>query len=160
MANFLSPLSLRYLDAWEVQDGKFWEVQAPFSYAVGAPDGTTVVHVPAGFRTDFASTPRILWSLIPPTGWYGKICVIHDQLYQCGKIGDMIIDQKYADDVLNEGMCVLAAAWILEHGRTQPGYPQHPHGELRTLMTREAVYCGVRIGGQFTWRRYRKQEKK
>ena len=153
MANFLSPLELEYLD------GRFWKVTAPFSYAVGAPDGSTVVHVPVGFRTDFASIPRFLWSLIPPTGFYGKAAVIHDQLYSCGKIGDMIIDQKYADDVLNEGMCVLAAAWILEHGRTQPGYPQHPHGELRTLMTREVIYTGVRIGGWPTWRSYRKKEK-
>jgi hypothetical protein len=29
---------------------------------------TFVIVVPAGFVTDFASTPRALWSVIPPTG--------------------------------------------------------------------------------------------
>jgi len=37
--------------------------------------------VPAGFVTDFASTPRALWSVIPPTGRYQLAAVVHDFLY-------------------------------------------------------------------------------
>lgn len=40
-----------------------------------------VVVVPAGFVTDFASTPRILWSVLPPTGRYQLAAVVHDFLY-------------------------------------------------------------------------------
>ena len=42
---------------------------------------TFVVVVPAGFVTDFASTPRALWSVIPPTGRYQLAAVVHDFLY-------------------------------------------------------------------------------
>src|SRR5262249_56554985 len=42
---------------------------------------TFVVVVPAGFVTDFASTPRALWSVIPPIGRYQLAAVVHDFLY-------------------------------------------------------------------------------
>src|SRR5262245_46141191 len=42
---------------------------------------TFVVVVPAGFVTDFASTPRALWSVVPPTGRYQLAAVVHDFLY-------------------------------------------------------------------------------
>jgi len=40
-----------------------------------------VIVVPAGFVTDFASTPRALWSVLPPTGRYQLAAVVHDFLY-------------------------------------------------------------------------------
>jgi hypothetical protein len=40
-----------------------------------------VIVVPAGFVTDFASTPRALWSVVPPTGRYQLAAVVHDFLY-------------------------------------------------------------------------------
>lgn len=40
-----------------------------------------VIIVPAGFVTDFASTPRALWSVLPPTGRYQLAAVVHDFLY-------------------------------------------------------------------------------
>ena len=152
MAGFLTPLDLRYID------GRSWEVRAPFDYAVGSPDSDIIVRVPVGFITDFASIPKILWPLMPPTGWYGKIAVIHDILYQRGRIDNREISRKYADDVMNEGMCILAASWVLEHGRSTPGYPQLPQGELRSLMEREAIYRGIRAGGWVTWNKYRHAE--
>ena len=42
---------------------------------------TFVIVVPTGFVTDFASTPRALWSVIPPTGRYQLAAVVHDFLY-------------------------------------------------------------------------------
>jgi len=40
-----------------------------------------VIVVPGGFVTDFASTPRALWSVLPPTGRYQLAAVVHDFLY-------------------------------------------------------------------------------
>lgn len=37
--------------------------------------------VPAGFRTDFASVPRVFWTTFPPYGRYTKAAVLHDFLY-------------------------------------------------------------------------------
>jgi len=34
-----------------------------------------------GFVTDFASSPKFLWALFPPTGKYTRAAVIHDFLY-------------------------------------------------------------------------------
>lgn len=42
-------------------------------------DGRTFT-VPAGYRTDLATVPRIFWWLIPPTGAYEIAAVLHDWL--------------------------------------------------------------------------------
>jgi hypothetical protein len=151
---FLGPLVVMALD-----DGKNWELVEPFDYAVGAPDGATIVHCVPGDQSDFASIPQVFWSFgLSPTGWYEKAAFIHDKLYREGKIGEMVISRKYADDVLNEAMCVLRAAWVLEHGATKAGYPQCPRGEFRTLLERQIIYEGVRLGGWATWNGYRSKE--
>jgi hypothetical protein len=55
---------------------QFWEVVAALVYR-GARD--TFV-VPAGFRTDFASVPRVVVWLIPRFGRYTMAAVLHDWL--------------------------------------------------------------------------------
>lgn len=42
------------------------------------------VEVPAGFVTDGASVPRLLWWLFPPTGRYFLAAVVHDYLLDSG----------------------------------------------------------------------------
>jgi hypothetical protein len=49
------------------------------AYPVGA-SGMVIV-VPAGFVTDFASTPWFLWTGLPPRGQYSKAAIVHDYLY-------------------------------------------------------------------------------
>jgi hypothetical protein len=61
--------------------------------------------VPAGFVTDLASIPRVLWSLLPPHGRYAKAAIIHDWLYATGIGG-----REYADDVFLEAMEVLGVS--------------------------------------------------
>lgn len=39
------------------------------------------VDVPVGFVTDFASIPRIFWSLLRPDGEYTYAAIVHDYLY-------------------------------------------------------------------------------
>jgi hypothetical protein len=39
------------------------------------------VIVPAGFKSDLASTPSWLWSIYPPFGRYTYAAVVHDYLY-------------------------------------------------------------------------------
>lgn len=72
--SFFSPLVLDYID------GRNWQVAEAFSYAVYLPEKIFIT-VPMGFITDFASIPRALWAILPPTGKYGKAAVIHDYLY-------------------------------------------------------------------------------
>src|SRR4029078_9803104 len=94
-ASFRTPLILEY------GDGHEWRLVQGFRYdtdllAAGA------VYVPAGFETDFASMPRPLWSILPPTGLYGKGTVLHDYLYR--KSG---VPRELADRILLEAMEVL-----------------------------------------------------
>jgi hypothetical protein len=39
------------------------------------------IDVPVGFVTDFASIPRVFWSMLRPDGEYAYAAVIHDYLY-------------------------------------------------------------------------------
>ena len=138
MANFLSPLQLEYLD------GHKWRLLASFDYHVGSPDGPDHVHVPAGFLTDFASIPRVLWPIFPPTGGYGKAAVVHDWLYQEREIERHVgyptllrlATRGEADSIFKEAMGVLGVSW----------------------WTRWTLYTGVRSGGWVAWNRYRKDD--
>lgn len=50
---------------------------------VGATDyqgDVDCIAIPAGFATDLATVPRILWALLPPHGAYEKAAVLHDWL--------------------------------------------------------------------------------
>lgn len=81
-----------------------------------------------GFTTDFASIPRLLWTLIggPAEGRYRKIAVIHDVLYRTKGLAT----RKEADAVLYEGMKFSGCSW----------------------HQRWAIYLGVRMGGYFSYK--------
>ncbi len=79
MSSFTTPLLLEYLD------GRQFRLLAGFVYETRlVPEGA--IYVQAGFVTDFASIPRGLWNLFPPTGHYGKAAVVHDWLYRCTEV--------------------------------------------------------------------------
>lgn len=104
------PLRIEYLD------GRNWKLHEDFSYfdEVGLPgdvDGT-FIDVPAGFVTDFASIPRALWTILPPTGQYGKAAVIHDWLYRGGKPEGRPVTKAYADAVFERAMKELGVPWL------------------------------------------------
>ncbi len=71
MRSFETPLIVTPLD-----DGRRWRLVEPFRYH----RDTEVIHVPAGYETDFASIPRLFWRILPPWGKYGKASVVHDYL--------------------------------------------------------------------------------
>jgi hypothetical protein len=60
-------------------DGKHFTLLQPIVYETEFG----VITIPAGFVTDFASIPRFLWSIYPPTGRYQEAAVVHDWLYVC-----------------------------------------------------------------------------
>ena len=75
MSSFVDELVITPLD-----DGKNWKLKKEFRYHVGKYPSNDIITVPAGFITDFASIPRILWRIFPPWGKYGKAAVVHDYL--------------------------------------------------------------------------------
>lgn len=114
----LEPLDVRYID------GRQWLLLSAFMFASKRIE--RLITVPAGFVTDFASIPKPLWNLLPPTGSYGKAAVLHDYLYRtkgaCSR-GD-------ADGVLLEAMEALGVGW----------------------WTRSIIYSGVRVGGHWSYK--------
>lgn len=112
-SDFLTPLRLEYLD------GRDWKVIQEFRYR--SEDAVErVIRVPRGFVTDFASIPRFLWRVLPPTGIYGKAAVIHDFLYRTAGA-----TRAEADAVFLEAMTDLSVGF----------------------WRRYAMYCAVRIFG-------------
>jgi hypothetical protein len=70
------------------------------------PETGKTVPVPAGFVTDFATTPWLVWSVFPPWGKYGPAAVVHDYLYwdqQCTK--------EQADSIFLKAMDDSSVGW-------------------------------------------------
>lgn len=123
MSSFTKPLILKFLD--ERYDLFRFELVDAFEYHVGGLASGDVISVPAGFRTDFASVPRVLWTIVPPVGLYGKAAVIHDFLYVF-----KLRTRAEADRIFLEAMAVL-------------GVP---------LVQRTLMYQAVRLGGGGGWK--------
>lgn len=127
-SSFRTPLRLEFLD-----DSRF-SLTEPFEFMSLVTE--SVIRVPAGFVTDFASIPRGLWNMLPPTGRYGKAAVVHDWLYQTRDAGTHKVWRDEADAVLKEGMDALGVGWL----------------------TRWTIYAGIRLGGWAAWNKYRRAE--
>ena len=106
MPEFLSPLVVKYLNGFN------WELAEPLRYKTDKG----IVEVPKDYVTDFASIPRLLWVLLPPTGRsYGKAAVIHDYLYTYGgqiPNSEVVFSKRDADRIFLEAMRLLGVRGI------------------------------------------------
>lgn len=81
---------------------------------------TDTIRIPAGFRTDLASVPRLFWALLPPDGVYEKAAVVHD--WHCIQLaaGNCTISSHDADGLFRrmarEEGTGLTARWLLWTG--------------------------------------------
>lgn len=94
------------------------------------PEGDQVerfqeVRVPTGFVTDFASVPRLFWSLLRPDGVYSYAAVIHDYLYW-----EQPCDRILADEIFK--LCM-----------------EEFNIDAATVAT---LHAAVRIGGEPAWK--------
>lgn len=111
-------------------------LRAPFAF-VSPSLGR--IEVEEGFDTDYASVPRIFWSIYPPDGSYTPAAIIHDALYfyQARHDGTGVaesITRAEADTVFLEAMTAL-------------GVP---------LLRRRILHRAVRVGGWLPWARVRR----
>ncbi len=108
-----------------------WLLHERLRYLSATTQGLIVV--PAGFETDGASVPRILWNALPPVeGDYAAAAVLHDYLYQFPNR----LNRAGCDAVFREAMDVLGVNWL----------------------TRWAMWSAVRAGGWKPWNAYRARE--
>lgn len=106
------------------KDGTHWELEAPFEYYTELFNEKIYITVPKGFRTDFASIPKIFHSFISDRDKYNKAAVVHDWLYHSKQF-----DRKTADRIFLEGMEVLGIS----------------------KLKRYLFFWAVRIFGGFRW---------
>jgi hypothetical protein len=111
MGYFKGELKLRFWDG-PLKDRPF-ELLEPISYYYYEDD--LMVTVPAGYRTDFASIPRIFWRILSPIGKHGRAAVIHD--YLCD-VEPKLVDFKTASNVFNRAMYDLGVPPIKRHVMT------------------------------------------
>ena len=73
----------------------------PWSAVFTTAKGSFQLTIPAGFITDGASIPRLLWPLFSPTGKHMRAAVLHDYLYQLCKSKGMTdaTSRESADDL-------------------------------------------------------------
>jgi hypothetical protein len=89
----------------EIEDER-WELVEPVTYA----GNTETFVVPAGFRTDFASVPRIFVWLLPRYGKYTKSAILHDWL--CARAREGSFDRADADGLFRRSMRELGVPFV------------------------------------------------
>lgn len=95
MSKFTTPAVLEMLDDYR------WRLAEPFEFWL-TDNPVDIIRVPAGYITDLASVPRILWSVFPPHGRYAKAAIIHDWLYD-----NALRTKAEADRIFLDAMTVL-----------------------------------------------------
>lgn len=100
------------------------------------------IDLPAGDESDLASTPKLVWEVVPPSGWYARAAWLHDILYRYSQR-----PKSECDALLLEAMQVLLS--------------QFQDGEIRRLE-REAearmFYEVVTFGGGCSFEADRKAQ--
>jgi hypothetical protein len=105
---------------------RIWFLTQPIGWKPDPPfaDRHQPLEVPVGFVTDFASIPRVFWSLLPPDGEYTYPAIIHDYLYWTQQR-----TREDADEIFKIGMQEFSVK--------------------ESVVT--AVYQAVRLGGGSAW---------
>ena len=105
-------------------DGKHWVLTRSIDFETDEDTKITGT-VPKGFVTDYASVPRVFWSVVPRHGRYSAAAVVHDYLYWT-----QTTSREDADKVMKELM---------------------KFSEVSDAQ-RETIYTSLRAGGSFAWR--------
>lgn len=102
------------------------------------------VIAPAGFQTNFASIPRVLWALLPPVDRYDPAAVIHDAGYanalRTWNDQRIFTVKRVADDLFREGLIVCGVnryqAWgmyqAVKHFGDAVGHPLAENAKIRS----------------------------
>jgi len=128
MSAFTTPLIVS-----PCSNGRDWLLKKSFTYHIGSKFSRHYVRVPKGFKTDFASVPRIFFFL-PDWATYSKAPVLHDWLFRSKQITGKPITRKRADDIFLEAMLV---DWRNHRSR---------------YFVAHMEYWAVRIAGWLAWR--------
>lgn len=132
----IDTMDIRYdYKASDLLGRDYWRVVTAFRFYSKFENERYYALVPAGFLTDGASIPRLLWWLFPPWGRYGQAAALHDRLCECPQLfNDSVIhtvSRKYVDRVLYDAMLYV-------------GVPK---------WKAKLMYLGVRVYARWPFRR-------
>jgi len=81
-----------------VAGATLYELAEPLTVVMQVGMGELRIMVPAGFVTDLATVPRVLWPFIAPSGPHQRAAIVHDYLYQCvGDVSRFLADAIFRD---------------------------------------------------------------
>ena len=103
-------------------DSSNWVLVEPLEYRL--LDSEHVIRVPAGFVTDFASVPRLAWTVMSPFDRHGRAAVVHDWLYWT-----QACTREQSDKIMLLGMI-------------ESGVPN---------VKRVAIHTALRLAGSVAW---------
>lgn len=63
--------------------------------------------IPKGFKFDLATTPRFLWSILPPFGKYNAASTVHDYLYVNKMITREQADKIFLSQMKSDGVGLI-----------------------------------------------------
>lgn len=110
-----------------------WRIYKKFTYHVNKYPSKEIITIHKGFKTDFASVPRLFWVFISPIDKHGKAAVVHDYCYKYG-----YYTRKRSDEIFLEAMIILnVPKW-----------------------KRIAMYYSVRMFAFWAWWKHRRKDKK
>ena len=98
--------------------GEEWETADTLTCIWDTDDDLYIVTVPAGFKTDLASIPRLFRSLIPQVGRWNRPAVVHDWLYEDGVPR---FTRAMADRLFYEGRRAEGGSWFTARGMWAAG---------------------------------------
>lgn len=98
-ARFLTPLDVELVNDIENDGRGEWVLKSALVYSSDV--ASTTIIVPAGFKTDFASVPRVPIAFVLAGDTAHDAAVVHDYLYSAGAL-----PREVADAVLLEAMAV------------------------------------------------------
>jgi hypothetical protein len=111
------------------RDGQRFTLEEPLELVT---ETGTHYQVPPGSQTDGASTPRAMWTLLPPFGPYWLAALVHDAAYRAtlerldsGVWMPAFLTKDQCDSLLLDCMCALGVDESI----------------------REEIYNGVKFGG-------------
>lgn len=111
-----------------------WELQEEITFSLF---DNSIITIPKGFKTDFATVPWYLRWAVSKTGTHNLSCLIHDYLYQTG----FFIGELYG----------------YNGARKMSDYAQlEINKELKKVskLTSYLIYIGSRLGGRKYWDKY------
>ena len=129
------PLTLTPFD-----DGEFWVLDTELVFTVR--DSRQRIVVPRGFVTDFASVPRIFWSVFPRHGEYTRAAIVHDFLYweqrctrsQADELFDIIMQDSNVDSTTR--LAIYAAVRVWGDSAWQANTEAKQQGYVRVIPAR------------------------